>query len=79
MEIKVLGPGCKNCNALEVATQQALEQLGMDVDFTKVTDYAEIASYGVLNTPAMVIDDELKFAGRVPAVEEIKGLITASV
>lgn len=78
MEIKVLGPGCKNCNALELATEQALDQLGMDVGFTKVTDYAEIASYGVLNTPALVIDEDLKFAGRVPGVEELKELITAS-
>ena len=78
MEIKVLGPGCKNCNALEVATEEALDQLGMDIGITKVTDYGEIASYGVLNTPAMVIDDELKFAGRVPSIDELKTLIAAS-
>ncbi len=79
MEIKVLGPGCKNCSALELATEEALDQLGMDIGFTKVTDYGEIASYGVLNTPAMVIDDDLKFAGRVPSIDELKDLITASI
>ena len=78
MDIKVLGPGCKNCNALELATEEALAQLGMEIGYTKVSDYGEIASYGVLNTPAMMIDDDLKFAGRVPSVDELCELFRAT-
>ena len=77
MKIEVLGSGCKNCNALEAATQQALQQLGIDEAVTKVTDYGQIASYGVMSTPALAIDGDVKTAGRVPTVDEIAYLITA--
>jgi small redox-active disulfide protein 2 len=78
MKIEVLGPGCKNCNALEAAAQQALQQLGIDEPITKVTDYGEIASYGVMSTPALTIDGDVKTTGRVPSVDEIADLITAA-
>jgi small redox-active disulfide protein 2 len=77
MKIEVLGPGCKNCNALEAAAQQALQQLGIDEPITKVTDYGEIASYGVMSTPALTIDGDVKTTGRVPSVDEVADLITA--
>jgi small redox-active disulfide protein 2 len=75
MKIEVLGTGCKNCNALEAATQQAVEQLGMDVPIDKVTDYGEIVAYGVMSTPALAIDGEVKTAGRVPSVRELADLL----
>ena len=75
MKIEVLGPGCKNCNALEAATRQALQQLGMDVPIDKVTDYGEIVAYGVMSTPALAIDGEIKTTGRVPSVREITDLL----
>jgi len=78
MKIEVLGSGCKNCNALEAATEEALKQLGMDEPITKVTDFGEIASYGVMSTPALAIDGEVRTTGRVPGVDEIAALITAA-
>jgi small redox-active disulfide protein 2 len=79
MEIEVLGPGCKSCNVLEAATAQALDRLGIDQEVTKITDYGQIASYGVMSTPALAIDGDVKTTGRVPSVDEIADLITASI
>jgi small redox-active disulfide protein 2 len=75
MKIEVLGPGCKNCESLERATYEALSQLGMDVPVDKITDYAEIVAYGVMSTPAIAIDGEVRTVGRVPSVDEIRGLL----
>lgn len=79
MKIEVLGSGCKNCNALEAATAQALDRLGVDQEVAKVTDYGQIAAYGVMSTPALAIDGDVKTAGRVPSVDEIADLIAASI
>ena len=76
MKIEVLGPGCKNCSALEKATNEALSELGMDASVEKVTDYAKIAGYGVMSTPALVVDGEVRTVGRVPSVDEITELLT---
>ncbi|MEN8114678.1 MAG: thioredoxin family protein [Actinomycetota bacterium] len=78
MDVQVLGPGCKNCNALEAATADALERLGIDQPITKITDYGQIASYGVMSTPALAIDGDVKTTGRVPSVDEIAGIISAA-
>ena len=77
MKIEVLGPGCKNCSALEKATNEALSHLGMDAFVEKVTDYGKIAEYGVMSTPALVVDGEVRSVGRVPSVDEITELLTA--
>jgi small redox-active disulfide protein 2 len=78
MKIEVLGPGCKNCSALEAATNEAAGQLGMDASVEKVTDYGKIAGYGVMSTPALVVDGEVKTVGRVPSVDEITKLLGAA-
>ena len=75
MEIKVLGAGCANCHALENRTTQALGQLGADGTIEMVTDYAQIAGYGVMNTPALVIDEKVVVAGRVPEVPELVSIL----
>lgn len=77
MQIAVLGSGCKNCNALEEATRQALAELGIDDDIAKIADFGEIASYGVMSTPALAIDGDVKTTGRVPTVDELKQIIAA--
>ena len=74
MHIKVLGPGCRNCQNLERNTHAALASLGLDASVEKVTDYAEIAGYGVLRTPGLVVDEEVVASGRVPKPEEIADL-----
>lgn len=75
--IKILGPGCKNCQNLEKNTRAALVDLGVSADVVKVTDYAEIAGYGIMSTPGLVIDEQVVVSGRVPKPEEIAQLISA--
>jgi len=79
MIIKVLGPGCTNCKNLERATKEALSQMDVDATIEKVEDYALIMGYGVMSTPALVIDEKVVVTGRVPKPNEIRELITASI
>ncbi len=72
MLIKVLGPGCTNCKKLEANTRKAVEELGIDAEIVKVTDVREFMKYGVMKTPALVVDEKVKFYGRVLSSEEIK-------
>ena len=78
MIIKVLGPGCNNCKNLEKATRQALSDLGLDATVEKVTDYPTIAGYGVMSTPALVVDEKVLVSGRVPTAGQIRELLTAA-
>ena len=71
MDIKVLGSGCANCITLEKRVNQALTSANTTADVSKVTDYGEIASWGVMSTPALVIDDHVILSGRVPSVDEL--------
>lgn len=75
MEIKVLGPGCANCQRLARLTEEAVNELGLEATFTKVTGIQEIMSYGVIGMPALVVEGKVKVAGRVPSKEEIKKLL----
>lgn len=79
MKIIVLGPGCSNCRTLERRTIEALEKLGIQATVDKVIDLDGIASYGVMRTPGLVIDEKLVWQGGVPTVDRIKELITAQV
>ena len=79
MIIKVLGPGCMNCKTLERRTIEALEQLGVQAAVDKVVNLDGIASYGVMRTPGLVIDEKLVWQGGVPTVERIKEIIMAEV
>jgi len=72
MIIKVLGSGCANCKKLEENTKKAVEELGIDATIEKVTDFKLIMAYGVMKTPALVVDEKVKIMGRVPSAEEIK-------
>ncbi len=76
MEIKILGTGCSKCQALEALTHEAVDELGLAADFEKVTDPGEIASWGVMATPALVIDDEVVVAGRVPSKAAIAAILS---
>ncbi len=72
MIIKVLGTGCAKCNKLEANTRKAIEELGIDATIEHITDMKEIVSYGVLKTPALVVDEKVKIMGRVPSSKDIK-------
>lgn len=73
--VKVLGTGCDKCNKLEMATKAALEQLGMDATIDHVTDFSQIAAYGVMTTPALVIDGKVVSYGKALKTEEIVKLL----
>ncbi len=73
--VKVLGGGCAKCNDLEAATVQALKELGMDPSIDHVTDFAQIAAYGVMTTPALVVDGKVVSYGKVLKKDEVIRLI----
>ena len=77
MDVKILGSGCRNCQNLEANTAEALHQLGIDATIDHVTDEVEIIGYGVMSTPALVIDDEVIVSGRVPGSDQLRALIDA--
>jgi small redox-active disulfide protein 2 len=79
MNIKVLGSGCMNCQTLEKRTREAIEKLNMAADIEKITDFQQIASYGILHTPGLVIDNKIVLQGRVPTVEQILEIIQKAV
>ena len=78
MIVKILGPGCKNCQNLERLTKEALTDLGMEATVEKVTDYGEIAGYGVMSTPGLVVDEKVLVSGRVPTRDEIRALLSTA-
>jgi len=72
MEIKILGPGCPKCKMVEGRVKEALDELGVNAKVEKVTDFAKMMEYGIMMTPALVIDNEIKCQGRIPSAEEIE-------
>ena len=76
MIIKVLGPGCTNCKNLERVTRQAVDALGLHATIEKITDYPTIAGYGVMSTPALVVNEKLVLSGRVPTTTQIREILT---
>ncbi len=76
MEIKILGPGCPKCKTLDKITREVLEQNGIDATVTKVEDIMEIMKYGVMSTPALVVDEKVVIKGRLPSQEELKKILT---
>ncbi len=76
MKIKVLGPGCKNCENLADNTKAALKEMGLEAEIEKVTDFAEIAGYGILSTPGLVVDDKVVSSGKVLKPKDIVKLLT---
>ncbi|MEI7501088.1 MAG: thioredoxin family protein [Bacteroidota bacterium] len=76
MEIKILGPGCPNCRSLDKITREVVAKNAINATVTKVEDIMEIMKYGVLSTPALVVDEKVVIKGRVPSADEIKQLLT---
>lgn len=78
MKIEILGTGCPKCKMLEANARKALEELKMKADIVKVTEIDKIIDYGVMSTPAIVIDGTVKSAGKIANVEEIKAFLKES-
>ena len=76
MDILVLGPGCMNCITLDKRVRTAVQELNITAEVYKISDYAKIAEYGILKTPALVVDEKVLFYGKVPTVEELKVYLT---
>jgi len=75
MKLQILGTGCAKCNALTQATEQAAQSLGMPYELEKVTDLKQIMSFGVMMTPALVVDGKVKVSGKVPSVDDLKKVL----
>jgi small redox-active disulfide protein 2 len=76
MEIKILGTGCPKCKTLEQSTRNAVQELGVDANVTKVDDIVAIMGYGVMRMPGLVIDEKVIFSGKIPSVNELKEIIS---
>ena len=76
-DVKVLGPGCKRCDAAVQMVKDAAAAAGVEVAVAKVTDYAEIAGYGIASTPGIVVDGKVVHAGGLPKVEDLARWIAA--
>ncbi|MFH1121202.1 MAG: thioredoxin family protein [Bacteroidota bacterium] len=75
MEIKILGTGCSNCKNLEKAAREAVAELNLDAAVVKEEDIVKIMGYGIMRTPALVVDEKVLVYGRVPSVSEIKEML----
>lgn len=75
-QVQVLGPGCAKCEKLKQNAEEAVQQSGVEATVEKVSDINEITSFGVMMTPALVVDGQVKVVGKVPSVDEIKGLLS---
>jgi small redox-active disulfide protein 2 len=73
--IKIFGPGCKRCKQLQANAEQAIGELGLEATIEKVEDINQMMEYGVMMTPALAIDGQVKFTGKVASPEEIKGVL----
>jgi small redox-active disulfide protein 2 len=75
-KLQILGTGCPKCSDLANKTEQAAKELGIDYELIKVSDINDIMSFGVMMTPALAVDGEVRISGKVPGVEEIMELIS---
>ncbi len=76
MEIKVLGPGCANCYKMEEMAKQAVQELGIDAKIEKITDIGQIAMYGILSTPGLIVNGKVKHSGKpLPSLDKVKELL----
>jgi len=79
MKIKILGTGCPKCKTLERNTVEAVAELGIEADISKVEDIIKIMEFGILHTPGLVINDKVVMSGRLPSSDEIKKIINQNL
>lgn len=76
MKIEILGTGCAKCHKLEDIVRATVRETGVSAEITKIEDIKKIMGYGVMTTPALVIDGQVKVAGKMPSVDQIKSWVT---
>ena len=74
-KLQILGTGCPKCKKLSELTEQAAKDLGLEYELIKVTDIDEIMNFGIMMTPGLAVNGEVKVAGKIPSVEELKKLL----
>jgi len=79
MQIKILGSGCKKCKALADNTTAAANAIGVSIEMEKVTDVVDIAKYGIMSTPGLMVNDKIVSAGRVPSEQELIELLKQNI
>ncbi|HUW15353.1 MAG TPA: thioredoxin family protein [Anaerolineae bacterium] len=79
MDVKILGTGCPNCKRLEKVTRDALAEMGIEANVTKVTALADIMSYDIMATPGLVIDEQVVSSGRIPSKAEVTSMIATAL
>lgn len=77
MKIQILGPGCAKCTKLAETADAAAKELGIDYEIEKISDVNQIMTFGVMMTPGLVIDGEVKTVGKVPSLDEVKKILSA--
>ncbi|HTI99942.1 MAG TPA: thioredoxin family protein [Dongiaceae bacterium] len=75
MKIQILGTGCAKCNALKLTTEKAAQALGLAYELEKITDLQRIMAFGVMQTPALAVDGQVKLSGKVPSLDELKKIL----
>jgi len=76
LTVKILGSGCANCKRLEAITRQVIDQMGVEAEVVKVTEFSDIMAYNIMSTPGLVLNEKLVSAGRIPSAAEITTLVT---
>ena len=74
-KIQILGSGCPKCRKLQEIAEQAAKEMGIDYEIEKVTDINDIMEFGVMMTPGLVVDGEVKVSGKLPGLEEVKKML----
>jgi small redox-active disulfide protein 2 len=79
LNVKILGSGCSNCKRLEAIARQVVDQMGLEAEVVKVTEFSDIMAYNIMSTPGLVINEKLVSARRIPSTAEVTTWLTTAL